>query len=68
MEQFAVSVNEFIAFRKFKILEGKGKISHDKAKQKAESEYDEFNKTQKIESDFDKEVKKLLTDNGDENE
>ena len=30
------------------------------AKNKAEKEYDVFNKTQYIESDFDKEVKKLL--------
>lgn len=30
------------------------------AKQKAFSEYEEFNKIQKIESDFDKEMKKIL--------
>ncbi|GHV01669.1 toxin Fic [Campylobacterota bacterium] len=65
MKQFAESVNEFIAFRKFKILEGKGTISHEQAKEKAESEYNEFNKTQKIESDFDKEVKRFLTNHGE---
>jgi hypothetical protein len=60
MEEFAASVNEFLNFRKYKILTDKGKISKQKADEKAESEYDEFNKTQKIVSDFDIEVKKLL--------
>ncbi|MDR1022804.1 MAG: virulence RhuM family protein [Prevotellaceae bacterium] len=59
MEEFAASVNEFLSFRKYKILTDKGKISRQQADQKAESEYDEFNKTQKIISDFDKEIKKL---------
>jgi len=60
MEEFAASINDFLTFRKFKILTNKGKISKEKAEKKAETEYDEFNKTQKITSDFDKEVKKLL--------
>ena len=60
MEEFAASVNEFLSFRKFKILSGKGKISKNKADEKAEAEYDVFNKTQKIVSDFDKEVNKML--------
>ena len=60
MEEFAASVNGFLSFRKFKILSGKGKISKDKADKKAEAEYDEFNKTQKIVSDFDREIKKML--------
>lgn len=59
MEDFAGSVNEFLAFRKFQILEGKGKMSKRQADQKAELEYDFFNKTQRIVSDFDKSVKKL---------
>jgi len=58
MEGLAVSVDKFLNFNEFKILEGKGKISH-KAMEKASSEYDEFNKTQKIISDFDKTIKKL---------
>jgi hypothetical protein len=62
MEQFAASVNEFLAFRKYEILADKGKISKQEAEKKAESEYDEFNKTQKIISDFDKEVRKILGD------
>lgn len=57
MEDFAKSVNEFLAFRKFKILEGKGKVSKQQADSKAEAEYEAFNKTQKIVSDFDKAVK-----------
>ena len=59
MQEFAHSVNEFLAFRRYDILQNKGKISHAKAKEKAESEYDIFHKTQKIESDFDRELKKL---------
>jgi len=59
MQQFAQSVNEFLNFRKFKILTDKGKISKAQAEQKAAEEYDEFNKTQKIISDFDKEIKRL---------
>ncbi len=62
MQEFAKSVNEFLAFRKYDVLPdgNKGKISQKQAKTKAEKEYDVFNKTQQIESDFDKEVKKLL--------
>ena len=59
MEQFAASVNEFLSFRKYEILEGKGRISHATATRKAESEYDIFNKTQKYLSDFDKAIKAL---------
>ena len=59
MEQFAASVNEFLEFRKYDILEGNGRISRNKADEKAFSEYEIFNKTQKIDSDFDKMIKKL---------
>jgi len=60
MEEFASSVNEFLNFRKYRILLDKGKISKQKADEKAEAEYEEFNKTQRIVSDFDKEVKNFL--------
>lgn len=60
MQEFSQSVNEFLAFRRYDILQNKGKVSYAKAKEKAESEYDIFNKTQKIESDFDRELKKIL--------
>ena len=60
MEEFAASINEFLSFRKYEILTGKGRISGQTAKLKAESEYDIFNKQQRITSDFDREVKKLL--------
>lgn len=66
MQEFAVSVNEFLAFRKYNVLKDKGKISRKQAIQKAESEYDEFNKTQRIISDFDKEIKRL-TEKGEDN-
>lgn len=55
------SVNKFLEFNEFKVLEGKGTVSHEEAKTKASNEYEEFNKIQKIESDFDKEMKKLLS-------
>ena len=60
MQQFANSVNEFLEFRKFKILPNKGRVSKAQAEEKAGQEYEIFNKTQLIESDFDKEVKHLL--------
>ena len=59
MEQLADSVNKFLTFNEYKILQGKGKISKIQADKKAIKEYDDFNKTQKIISDFDKEIKKL---------
>ncbi|GBU25692.1 hypothetical protein R83H12_02347 [Fibrobacteria bacterium R8-3-H12] len=59
MRQLSESVNEFLHFRKFKILQDKGKVSKAKAEQKATEEYDEFNKTQKIISDFDRLTAKL---------
>lgn len=60
MEQFAASVNKFLMFNDYKILPDKGKISAAQAKKKAEEEYDIFNKTQRIDSDFDKEVRGML--------
>jgi len=59
MAEFAESVNEFLSFRKYQILQDHGKISALAAKEKAEKEYMKFNKTQKIESDFDKRIKQL---------
>lgn len=60
MSQFSESVNEFLTFRRYQILPDKGRISATQAKVKAESEYDIFNKTQRIDSDFDKEVREML--------
>ena len=62
MEQFAASVNEFLTFRRYQILPDKGKISAAQAKKKAEDEYTLFDPTQQIDSDFDKEVRKMLKD------
>ena len=62
MEQFAASVNEFLNFRRFKILPNKGSISKTMAEEKASAEYDIFNRTQKIDSDFDKAVRQQLGD------
>lgn len=59
MEQFAASINEFLSFRRYDILPDKGKISAKQARQKAEAEYQLFNPTQKITSDFDKALKRM---------
>ena len=62
MEQFAASINEFLTFRRYQILPDKGKIYAAQAKKKAEEEYALFDPTQQIDSDFDKEVRKMLKD------
>lgn len=59
MKEFADSVNEFLSFRRYDILKDKGRISRIQAENKAEAEYDEFNKSQKIISDFDMEIKNI---------
>ena len=60
MQEFADSVSRFLTFNDYKILPDKGKISAEQAKEKAEKEYDIFNRTQIIDSDFDKELRKKL--------
>src|SRR5574344_907571 len=60
MEQFAASVDKFLTFNDYRILPDKGRISASQAKVKAESEYDIFNKTQRIDSDFDKRIRGML--------
>ena len=65
MEEFAESINAFLEFRKYDILKDKGTISRKEAEEKAEIEYNKFNKTQKIKSDFDKlllETRELKSD------
>ena len=59
MEEFATSIDAFLTFRKYTILPDKGKISQKRAKEKAIKEFKEYNKTQKIFSDFDKEINKI---------
>ena len=60
MDEFEKSVNAFLEFRQYKILKDNGRISHRQALEKATVEYEKFNKTQPIESDFDKAVKKMI--------
>ena len=60
MEEFEKSVNAFLEFRQYKILKDNGRISHKQAMDKANAEYEIFNRTQPIESDFDKAIKKML--------
>lgn len=59
MQEFAQSINEFLSFRRYQILPDKGRISHKMAQEKAAQEYEIFNRTQKITSDFDRAVAKL---------
>lgn len=63
MKEFATSVDEFLSFRRYDILKDKGRVSRKMAVAKAAAEYDIFNKTQKINSDFDKTIKKLAKKN-----
>lgn len=62
MEDFAVSIDEFLKFNRYEILKGHGRIAHNTAKEKAIGEYQEFNKNQKIVSDFDKEIRRIKGD------
>ncbi len=66
MENLAESVNKFLEFNEFKVLDSKGTISFKDAEKKAFKEYDEFNKNQKIDSDFDKFSRELLKNNSEE--
>ena len=65
MEAFAESVNAFLTFRRYDILTDKGRVSKKDALKKAEAEYEIFNKTQKITSDFDKQIKQFLKNGGE---
>lgn len=67
MEGLANSVDKFLNFNEYKVLDGKGTRSHAQAIAKAEREYDQFNKTQKIVSDFDREIKMLTKDKSRDN-
>jgi hypothetical protein len=60
MEELALSVDKFLGFNEYKILGDKGKISHKMAESKARQEYDQFNKNQKIDSDFDREIRRMM--------
>lgn len=63
MAEFVTSVNKFLSFNEYRILDGKGKISMTQAEAKALGEYKDFNKTQKIESDFEREVRRMESPN-----
>lgn len=62
MEEFAASVNAFLSFRRYEVLpdKSKGSVSRREAWEKAQKEYDIFNRTQIIHSDFDEMVKEIL--------
>lgn len=65
MERFADSVDKFLSFNEYRVLEGYGNITRQQAEQKAFAEYEKFNRQQRIESDFDREVKRLLKAKGE---
>lgn len=66
MEDFSASIDEFLKFRKYKILTGKGSITKKDAESKARLEYDAYNKTQRIHSDFEKQIAKVKGGTKDE--
>ena len=66
MQSLAESINRFLSFNEYEILEGKGSISKKQADEKASQEYEKFNRTQKIVSDFDKQIKQLMVGDKDE--
>ena len=66
MQSLAESIDRFLSFNEYEILEGKGSISKKEADEKASQEYEKFNRTQKIVSDFDKQIKKLMAGDKDE--
>lgn len=61
MADMVKSVDKFLSFNEFEVLTHKGRVSKMQADQKALSEYAEFNRTQKIESDFDRVLKAAKT-------
>ena len=66
MQSLAESIDRFLSFNEYEILEGKGSISKKQADEKASQEYEKFNHTQKIVSDFDKQIKQLMAGDKDE--
>lgn len=66
MQSLAESIDRFLSFNEYEILEGKGSISKKQADETASQEYEKFNRTQKIVSDFDKQIKKLMAGDKDE--
>ncbi len=65
MEQFAASGDAFLTFRRYQILPDKGKTTKAQAEAFANAEYDVFNRTQPIQSDFDRAVKQLMEQQGE---
>ena len=57
MADMTTSVDKFLSFNEYEVLTNKGSISKMQADQRALAEYAEFNRTQKIESDFDRVLK-----------
>ena len=62
MKEFAESIDEFLTFNRYDILKGHGRITQKAAVNKAIEEYKEYNKHQKITSDFDRAIKGIEGD------
>ena len=62
MQDWVEQTNQFLMNNRRKVLDGKGKISHDIAMEKAEKEYEVFRVRQDREyvSEFDREIEKYL--------
>jgi hypothetical protein len=61
MNEWVEALDSFLKINRYDLLNNPGKISHEMAIKKAESEYSKFRRIQdqKFISDFDKEVKKI---------
>ena len=61
MKDWIEALDSQIIASKWKVLTGKGNISHKQAIEKAEKEFEIYRKREMLsyESDFDKEIKKL---------
>jgi hypothetical protein len=65
MEDWASKLNAFLQFNEREILDNPGKVTQEIAKVFAESEFEKYRVVQDrlFESDFDKQVKRLLNGN-----
>ena len=66
MENWIKKLDAFLKFNEKELLQGKGGISQEVAKQFADTEFEKYSKEQDrlFESDFDNFAKKLITEKG----
>jgi hypothetical protein len=70
MKDWVEKLDAFLQFNEESVLKNQGKVSHEVALKLAEAEYDKYRiiQDQVIESDFDKELKKIRLNNSSEQE